>query len=374
MARSRTLKMVLLLGILALFLVPLTVVHAAGKGTVTFSDGKGASDTITISMSGVADPGAGKVLVGWLINDDSSKKTNTGALTLKEGVATGTYSDPANANLLATYSSFAVTVETSGTVAAPSATVAYSGAINKAGRTEVRALLVAVDTNPDKKGAAVGYRQQATLALTHANLGLAQAKAGNLTGAKTHSEHVVNIIEGSKGAKFGDLDKDGTTGNPGDGIGVLAYGADVIKRANAAQTAGAGDDVLDMYAPMAAGSVNGAESEIALARDTAISVFNTTDPNIASLYLTNVVALLTKGINGVDVNGDGIVDANATEGGVNQAYWSAQKMAMISVAVPPKTPVTGDIGYGTIALIALAGGLVLFTGGAFLYRRSRARA
>jgi hypothetical protein len=263
-------------------------------------------------------------------------------------------------------------VETSATVTTPSTTVAYSGAINKAGRVEVRALLVAVDTNPDKKGAAVGYRQQATLALTHGNLGLAQAKAGNLTGAKTHAEHVVNIIEGSKGAKFGDLDKDGTTGNPGDGMGVLAYAADVIKRANAAQTAGAGDDILDTYAPMAVGSVNGADSELTLARDTALTVFSTTDPAIAGLYLTNVVALLGKAVNGVDANGDGVIDATAAEGGVNQAYWSAQKMATISVAVPAKAPATGDIGYGSIALMALASGLVLFVGGAVLYRRNRA--
>jgi LPXTG-motif cell wall-anchored protein len=241
------------------------------------------------------------------------------------------------------------------------------------GLVHARHLLVAFDTNPDKKGIAVGYRQQGALALTHANLGLAQAKAGNLAGAKTHAEHVVNIIEGSKGANFGDLDKDGATGNPGDGFGVLPYADDTVKHANLAQTAAGGDDVFDTYAPMAVASANAAKSKVTLARDTVLPVLGATETTIASLYLTNVVAVLTKAVNGIDANGDGVIEATAAEGGINQAYWSAQKTATISVAPgAPKPPATGDIGYGSIALIALAGGLVLFAGGAFLYRRNRA--
>ena len=154
---------------------------------------------------------------------------------------------------------------------------------------------------------------------------------------------------------------------------MLPYADDAVKHANLAQTAAGGDDTFDTYAPMVVASANAAKSKVTLARDTALPVFGATETTIASLYLTNVVAVLTKAVNGMDANGDGVIEATAAEGGINQAYWSAQKMSTTIVAPgAPKPPATGDIGYGSIALIALAGGLVLFAGGACLYRRNRA--
>ena len=48
--------------------------------------------------------------------------------------------------------------------------------------------------------------------------------------ALTHAEHVINILDGERGALFGDNNRDGKTQNPGDGIGVRGYLADAGER------------------------------------------------------------------------------------------------------------------------------------------------
>ena len=46
---------------------------------------------------------------------------------------------------------------------------------------------------------------------------------GNLQTAQRHSEHLVNLIEGNRGGNYGDLDRDGTVEDPGDGTGLFIY-------------------------------------------------------------------------------------------------------------------------------------------------------
>jgi len=46
---------------------------------------------------------------------------------------------------------------------------------------------------------------------------------GNLTTAKRHAEHLVNLIEGKTGADYGDVDGNGDVEDPGDGTGALVY-------------------------------------------------------------------------------------------------------------------------------------------------------
>jgi plastocyanin len=53
---------------------------------------------------------------------------------------------------------------------------------------------------------------------------MAQAvQRGNLATAKRHAEHLVNLIEGRRGADYGDVDGNGEVEDPGDGTGALVY-------------------------------------------------------------------------------------------------------------------------------------------------------
>jgi plastocyanin len=46
---------------------------------------------------------------------------------------------------------------------------------------------------------------------------------GNLTTARRHAEHLINLAEGKQGPDYGDADGDGVVEDPGDGTGALVY-------------------------------------------------------------------------------------------------------------------------------------------------------
>lgn len=68
-------------------------------------------------------------------------------------------------------------------------------------------------------------RLQTDELLRHAKLLADTQAAGDLAGVKRHAEHVYNLIAGSLDAKFGDLNGDGRSQNPGDGFGLLQNGS-----------------------------------------------------------------------------------------------------------------------------------------------------
>ena len=59
----------------------------------------------------------------------------------------------------------------------------------------------------------MGLREQTWIAMVHAGL---SANSNTLAQVKQHAEHVVNAIEGSAGANYGDLDGNGATEDFGD--------------------------------------------------------------------------------------------------------------------------------------------------------------
>ena len=44
----------------------------------------------------------------------------------------------------------------------------------------------------------------------------------SLTAVKRHAEHLINLVEGEAGLRYGDNDADGHLEDPGDGVGLLA--------------------------------------------------------------------------------------------------------------------------------------------------------
>ncbi len=65
--------------------------------------------------------------------------------------------------------------------------------------------------------------RQATHFQSHANLAINEINQSNLSGAKLHSEHTINIAEGRAGEFFFDWDGNGAAENPGDDVGLLNY-------------------------------------------------------------------------------------------------------------------------------------------------------
>ena len=64
---------------------------------------------------------------------------------------------------------------------------------------------------------------QLGIAMSHAGLLGDSLAADDLAMAQAHAEHVINILDGEDGRYFGDINRDGKTQNPGDGVGVRGY-------------------------------------------------------------------------------------------------------------------------------------------------------
>jgi hypothetical protein len=308
-------------------------------------------------MTNLDKPAGGNVLVGWLVADDGKTAVNIGSAA-GGAPATLSYKTSDGANILAKYSGFMMTSESSATATTMGTTVLYGGMINTGALPHVRHLLVAWDPNPDKKGIAVGLRQQIDIAILAAQEAADANRNGNGDAARIALEKLINTIEGSKGPNYGDPNKDGKTENPGDGFGVFNYADDASKHAGFASAAAPQDQTIVTNAQAVQAAALAAKNAATAARDNALLAYAQTDPAICALYEANALA-----------------DLQTAAAQADAVYMGSQDMGTI-VVLPgqPKAPSAGDINYGPIALAALLAGMVLFVGGGYLWKRSRSHA
>ena len=352
----------------------------AGSGTAVFWDSAALSDAITVTMSGVDFTNTDQALEGWLITDDGATKLSLGVFTIaSDGSINHTYISPTGANLIALHNKFVITVEpVPDTDPGPSAEAVFVETIPAGAMAHIRHVLSSWAPSVDGKGLGVGAREQTQLALTHAKLAQSAAGVSNFVGAKLHAEHVVNILEGPGGPNYGDLDGNGTAENPGDGWaarssdgvgGAFRYLDEAAKHGIFAQGTDPGDAVVGQFADSAKASYDSAAAFATLGRDNALSIIRTS-ATLAGVFATSMVADLTKAVEGIDADGDGVVEPIAGEAGVNVAYVESQMMATFTL--PEVGVETGDIfNIQTLSLIGLAAGMALILGGGLLRLRLR---
>lgn len=344
---------------------------AEHKGTASMSDDKALSDKLTLTISGVTAPATGKAYEGWLLSGDFKTPLSVGVIKVAaDGSVSHTYTSVTKENLIGKYSTFAISVEPSpDTDPAPSGTYAYTSTIPTAGMTHVRHIVSEWAAAPGKVGFAEGARKQLAVAQAHAALSLARVAASDLAGAQTHAQHVVNILEGSKGTNFNEA-----AGNPGDGFGVLVYGALAVQHAGFAATA------APTYAPITSGATMVKDSMGNVidwggkARDQALLATKSSSLTDIQLWMNNVANLLKLAQDGVDADADGVVAGVKGEGGAQVAYWQGQLMATYEVmAGAPKFPVVGDTSVPMVFMGALMAGAALVVLGGTLLLWSRTR-
>ena len=146
-------------------------------------------------------------MLSWLINRAPGARANLGRVEPDaSGAASVKYADPAQANLLAAYDKVALTREDLELVlAAPATDVARRGQLPPPALVHIRHLLVSFPLAPKQTALEVGLRSQINLVLVPAGYLRDAQQAGSLAGVRLHAEHLVNIIAGSKGAHYGDL-------------------------------------------------------------------------------------------------------------------------------------------------------------------------
>jgi serine/threonine-protein kinase len=188
----------------------------ASHGVVIFQ-----GDGVFVSLFDLEPPPDGFVYEAWLLADGEDFSLEVAEVV--EGQLSVTFS-PAEEALLDHYTGFMLTLEPVGdTDPAPSSQTVYLGQYSDESLLYARHLLAETRGEQIQEAVLSGLPSQAAAYDSHLSFAVEGAEGGNLEGAKLHSEHVINIIEGSAGSDFGDWDGDGQTQNPGDDVGLIPY-------------------------------------------------------------------------------------------------------------------------------------------------------
>jgi plastocyanin len=308
------------------------------RGTVSFRDDLQLNDQVVINLENIGVPPAGRVYWGWLTGTGGN--LSLGQLAAgADGKVTRRFTEPKNANLIALYDSFKVTTETlDPSPTAPSANVVYSNTLPEASLVHIRHLMVSIAFTPNKIGLETGLRAQTQEMRRHAEFLRDAAASGQLPAVKQHAEHIVNLIEGTKGSNYGDLDKNGAVENPGDGFGLLKNGDQLgylegsKSHADLAAKAPGATEEIKLHAGHVAITVDNATGWLTTTRDKALAVLKVTEIKQAEPLVREILALSNQSLNGVDLKGDGQILPIPGSGGVLTSYQHAQLMANFVIA------------------------------------------
>ena len=363
---------------------PTQAATVEGTGTAVIWNDQALSDAITYSMSGVTLPAADKSYEGWLVSDNGKVKLSTGVMTVNsDGTIAHTFTSPDGEDLILNYDKVLITEEpVPDDDPGPSGAFVFSHQIPAGGIAYIRHLLSSWPGGAEK-GILTNLKEQLDVGIVHGTLA---KNSTTLADVHKHAHHVINILEGENGANF-----DASFGNPGDGFGALNHAAD-RKHAGFAAGSAADDAVILAGSTLVDTTGKNAADWATAARDQALTVLATTNVALAKIFLgpggNTVISSLEAARNGFDADTDGTIESIAGEGGAEQAYVEAQKMATYTLtpgplpapaapAVSLGLPSVGDSSVSTLAQIALITSLVLLaTGGLIIIRgrRSRTRA
>jgi plastocyanin len=300
-------------------------------GFLEFRDNLAVNDEILLTASNVSAPTDGSTLEFWI--DGPAGPKSLGPIQVDaSGAVNHIYTDPLQSNLVAQYNSFFVSIEPPGDAdPASSGQFLLQGSVPPASHQAVQPILVTADVAPNNGPLLTPFRFDVEDAIRHADSMVAAVNSGDLRSVTRHAEHVVNIIEGRDGPNYGDLDNNGTVFDPSDGFGLLNYAQLIVDHARAAAEAEGANDVVAIHSAHTVASAQNVIEWAQQADALAVQLNSTTDFNQASALAVQLADLTKRIRDGVDANGNGIVEPITGEGGMWSTYLHAQYMVSMGV-------------------------------------------
>lgn len=185
-----------------------------------------------VEASALPEAPANRVYVAWLIAEDDSVQFLGALEPNAQGNARLVWEAPNNENLLTHYVGARITLENNRNAQSPSGKLLYENRLDAVTMAAVQRLFVAntgEPITPRNTSFMLGLYEQTDLALQHVQNAVNAAAIGAVSETRTHLEHVINILEGVQGARYGDYTGDGIAQNPGDGFGVSGYAEQTIQ-------------------------------------------------------------------------------------------------------------------------------------------------
>jgi hypothetical protein len=319
-------------------------------GTLRFQDGTATLDEITVNAK-LEPLTANSQYEVWLIDNSGEQSRSIGVLTADDA---GTFSlkfiDPQSRNLLADYSRMEITVEPKpDTSPNPSGEAVYSSGIPGRALAHIRHLMVATDETPGQIGMIDGLRNNATLIDQNAEAMLTAFEENRPRNMRAYAEAINNLIVGREDPSYSDLDRNGKINDPGDGYGLLLNGEQTgyvggthhhSSYSADAEDATSNIRLHDEHVEMSIQNVEAWATEL---RDVVQKIAKAPNGTDIQADVRNAVTLADQILNGLDTNGNELIDPIAGEGGAMTAYQHAYYMADMPI-LPGKDqmPATGE--------------------------------
>jgi serine/threonine protein kinase len=306
----------------------------ASVGVLRFQDGAAIADQITINAN-LPDPPAGTQYEVWLIDNSGEQTRSIGVLAKDDAGAYGlTFVDPQSRNLLADYAHMEITLEPNpDNNPNPNGEVVYSSGIPSKALSHIRHLLVATDETPNQIGMIDGLKNTATLINQNAEDMLKAYEAGDLKEMHSHAEALVNLIVGSQDSAHIDWDGDGTINDPGDGFGILVNGEQTGYIEGTHHHSSYSSDADDSTPEIRSHdshveiSIHNIEEWSIELRDIAERIAQAPQGVDIEADVRTAAALANQILNGVDTNGNELIEPIEGEGGALTAYQHAYYMS-----------------------------------------------
>ena len=320
-------------------------------GRIRFDDFSGVipMDQVVLSLNRAEAPEAGTHYEGWLGTDDGNTFRKIGAISLNEaGVNQATLTDPNQTNLLQEHNRVIVTQETNNSVVdQPTGKVVYSSVFPPESIVPVRKLLVSDEILPLQDALIQGLWYYSA---DYVTLSINGDEESNITGLRAawenedeamlrlRTEEIINQIVGDQSDQFLDYDKDGTIDNTAGDIATDGYGAFPNGTHNGyiqetSHEAKVAADAADSTANIRLNSeklricIQNVDGRLNLILQAALELNATAFGPQMEPIITNLETLADALLNGNDTDGNGLVDATASECGANDAYTFAYAMA-----------------------------------------------
>ena len=260
----------------------------------------------------------------------------------------------ADQNLLSIYDGAILSLEPDVNTPGEMGPTVMAGTVSPNALRHIRYVAVRFADNPNEVGFLIGAEQQMALANEHAGFIRNEIAAGNLDGARRHTEHVINILNGEGGELFGDLDGDGLPQNPGDGIGVAGYINGAKEQTELVLNGGNAIKEMKLHAGHVLISSDNALAWLEEAIDTALRILAADTAAEAAPNVTDLAIMLEQINDGVDVDGDGVIVPIVGEGGLVTAYEHTLNMGAIELFPLATDNLSNDVAAKSVEIVLQA--------------------
>ncbi len=297
-----------------------------------FRDGDAIMDQALLEALAVPAPPAGTQYEVWLVGPDG--RISLGVLLLDaNGKGTRTYNASTGENLLTKYDQVEITIKPLDANSSETERVAYSYTLPADGLIYIRQLLVTDPETPNQTALIQNLYTDTQLLEQKVNEMQKAYANRDQTNVKRNAEFIINLLVGSQSSEHKDWNGDGQISDLGTGYGFLLNENNlgdvqaIFSHADyVANSAGASQNMIAHGSEVKACAENLAEW-IPQLKDLAQRIATATSFADMDKPIQDAVALVEKIRNGVDLNGNAIVEPITGECGVVTTYKSAYAMA-----------------------------------------------